>query len=105
MIGRLKQIIYLQSGTLRSAFFLAIVSCLLAIVLYTQKLVKDLRAESRQIVEFYAQTIQRIATADVDAKALGWAFENITRRITFPFVLTQADGEPASWINLNVPEN
>ncbi len=105
MIAWLKRTLYLQSGTLRSVFFGLTVACLFGIVLYTQKLVKELRSESRDIVEFYALTIQRIATTDVDAKALGWAFENITRRINFPLVLTQADGEPSSWIGLNLPEN
>ena len=105
MIQRLKHTLYMMSGTLRGAFFVLIICCIFGIVVYTQQLVRELRAESRDIVEFYAMTIQRIATADVDAKALGWAFENITKRINFPLVLTQANGEPASWIGLDIPEN
>lgn len=105
MIKWMKRTLYLMSGTLRGAFFVLIMSCVFGIVFYTQQLVHDLRAESRDIVEFYAMTIQRIATADVDAKALGWAFENITKRINFPLVLTQANGEPASWIGLDIPDD
>jgi hypothetical protein len=104
MIKWMKRTLYLMSGTLRGAFFVLIISCVFGIVFYTQQLVHDLRSESRDIVEFYALTIQRIATADVDAKALGWAFENITKRINFPLVLTQANGEPASWIGLDIPD-
>ncbi|RPI02808.1 MAG: sensor histidine kinase [Calditrichaeota bacterium] len=104
MIKWMKRTLYLMSGTLRGAFFLLIILFVIGIVYYTQQLVRQLRSESRDIVEFYALTIQRIATADVDAKALGWAFENITQRINFPLILTQADGEPASWIGLDLPE-
>ena len=90
------------SGTLRGIFFIIIIACVIGIVLYTQQMVKELRAEARDIVEFYALTIQRIATADVDPEALGWVFENIVRRINFPLILAQPDGEPSSWIGLNI---
>ena len=105
MINSMKRTLYMLSGTLRGVFFIIIIACVIGIVLYTQQLVRELRAEARDIVEFYALTIQRIATADVDPKALGWVFENIVRRINFPLILTQPDGEPASWIGLDIPSD
>ena len=105
MINSIKRSLYMLSGTLRGAFFIIIIACVIGIVLYTQQLVRELRAEARDIVEFYALTIQRIATADVDPKALGWVFENIVRRINFPLILAQPDGEPASWIGLDIPSD
>ncbi len=102
MINSMKRTLYMLSGTLRGAFFVIIISVVIGIVLYTQQLVRELRAEARDIVEFYALTIQRIATADVDPKALGWVFENIVRRINFPLILAQPDGEPSSWIGLDI---
>ncbi len=103
MIQSMKRTLYMLSGTLRGIFFVIIIGCVIGIVLYTQQLVRELRAEARDIVEFYALTIQRIATADVDPKALGWAFENIVQRINFPLILAQPNGEPASWIGLDIP--
>ncbi len=105
MINSMKRTLYMLSGTLRGAFFVIIISVVIGIVLYTQQLVRELRAEARDIVEFYALTIQRIATADVDPKALGWVFENIVRRINFPLILAQPDGEPSSWIGLDIPSD
>jgi len=102
MISSMKRKLYMLSSTLRGAFFVIIIACVIGIVLYTQQMVRELRAEARDIVEFYALTIQRIATADVDPEALGWVFENIVRRINFPLILTQPDGEPSSWIGLDI---
>jgi len=100
----LKRTVYMLSGTLRGVFFIIIILGVIGIVMYTQQLVQQLRAEARDIVEFYALTIQRLANDDVDPKALGWAFENITRQINFPFIQTRADGEPTSWRGLHIAE-
>lgn len=105
MIQALKQKLYMMSGTFRGIFFIIIIFCVIGIIIYTQTIVRELRHESREIVEFTASMLQRTATDQFDSKMLGWIFENITRRTTFPLVLTQADGEPASWKGLNVPEN
>ena len=102
MVNSIKRTLYMLSGTLRGVFYIIIIACVIGIVLYTQQMVKELRAEARDIVEFYALTIQRIATADVDPEALGWVFENIVRRINFPLILVQPDGEPSSWIGLDI---
>ncbi|NIA30120.1 MAG: hypothetical protein GWP06_09440, partial [Actinobacteria bacterium] len=58
---QLRRTLYMMSGRLRGVFFVLIVVCILAMLIYTQHLVAELRKESRDIVEFYAQTIQRIA--------------------------------------------
>lgn len=105
MIKRVKRSLYMESGTLRGVFFVIIIMSIIGIVLYTQTLVSDLRKETRNIVEFYAQTFQRIASADVDGRALNWVFENINKRTNFPLVLTQPDGEPFSWKGLTIPDS
>ena len=100
-----RRTLYMQSGTLRGIFFMLIILCILVIVLYTQTLVSDLRDEARGIVEFYAKTLQRIASEQIDSETLGWLFENITQKTNFPLILTDASGMPTSWIDINVPEN
>ena len=105
MIKTVKRSLYMESGTLRGVFFVIIIMSIIGIVLYTQTLVSDLRKETRNIVEFYAQTFQRIASADVDGRALNWVFENINKRTNFPLVLTQPDGEPFSWKGLTIPDS
>ncbi len=100
-----RKTIYMLSGTLKGLFFLLMVLSVLVIVLYTQKLVNDLREESRDIVELHAQTIQKIAT-DVEAEeGLGWFFENVIQKTNFPLILADASDNPTSWIGLDVPQD
>ena len=102
MLKSAKRTLYMLSGTLKGVFFVLIIFTVIGIVLYAQKLVGDLREESRDIVEFYAETIQRIGTSDIDSEALGWAFTNITERIDFPIILTDSQGNPTGWRGLNI---
>jgi hypothetical protein len=60
----LRQTIYLFSGTLRRIFFVVLLACVLGTIYYTQRLVNELRKESRQIVEFYSQTYQLIVQTE-----------------------------------------
>lgn len=104
MLKGLRRKLYLMSGTLRGLFFVLIILCITGIVLYTQQLVSELRKESRNIVEFYANTIQRVASDPMNSEALGWVFENITQRTNFPLILANKNGEPSSWKGLGIPE-
>ena len=99
--------LYMQSGTLRGVFFVIIILCILAMVLYTNKLVDDLREETREILEFYAQTYQHIAseTLSLDSETLSWFFINITQKTNFPLVLTDPQRNPNSWKDIGVPDN
>lgn len=101
---QIRRTLYMMSGTLRGVFFVILVICILAMLVYTQRLVDDLRQESRDIVEFYAQTIQRIASDNLSAETLSWLFENITQKTNFPLILTDADGNPSSWKGIGVPD-
>lgn len=104
MIHSLRQKVYMKSARLRGIFYVLIIASIIGIVLYTQQLVSELRSESRDIVEFYANTIQRVASNPMNSEALGWVFENITQRTNFPLILTNADKEPSSWKGLSVED-
>ncbi|NOY59979.1 MAG: HAMP domain-containing histidine kinase [Calditrichaeota bacterium] len=101
---QLRRTLYMMSSRLRGVFFVLIVVCILAMLIYTQHLVAELRKESRDIVEFYAQTIQRIASDNLSAETLSWLFENITQKTNFPLILTDAQGNPSSWKGIGVPD-
>ena len=100
-----RKTLYMMSGTLRAVFFFLIIIAILALTLYTQQMVNGLRQETRQIVEIYVSTIKRIASDPLAPEALGWSFENITRRTNFPLILTDADKNPATWKSIGIPEN
>ncbi|MBN1560113.1 HAMP domain-containing histidine kinase [candidate division KSB1 bacterium] len=98
----MKRTIYLLSGRLRGAFFVLLTLSVVGILLYGQNIVRELRDESRDIVEFYVKTVEGIATADIDAKALGWAFTNINEKIDFPIIMTDPNGIPTGWRGLDI---
>lgn len=101
---QLPRTLYLMSGTLRGLFFLILVICVLAMIIYTQRLVSNLRQESRDLIEFYAFTTQRIASDDISGEALSWLFENITQKTNFPLILTDAQKRPTSWKGIGIPD-
>ncbi len=101
----LRRLLYTFSSTLKGIFFVILVLCVLGAVVYTQQLVGELRQEARDIVDFYAQTYQRIAS-DIEApEGLGWFFVNVIRRTNFPLILTDIKGDPNSWKGIEVAED
>jgi len=100
-----RKTLYMLSGTLRGIFFLLVLICILGIIVYIQRLVDDLRRGSRDIVEFYALTVQRIASDTEAPEGLDWFFQNVLQRTNFPLIVTDNKGNPSSWQGINVPEN
>jgi hypothetical protein len=94
----------MQSSTLKGGFFVVIVFCIIAIVIYTVELVNELRQETRGIAEVYSQIYLFMATKPIDPETLGLFFE-ITQKTIFPMILTDNQHNPSSWKGLNVPDN
>lgn len=102
MFKSFKRTLYMLSGTLKGVFFILIILSVIAILLYAQKLVNDLREESRDIVESYAMMVRRIGTSDdMDSNTLSWVFSNITGRIDFPIIMTDSTKNPTGWRGLD----
>ncbi len=97
--------IYMFSARLKGLFFVLILASVLGIILYTQNLVDDLRKDASNIVQFYAETLQRVASEELAPEALEWFFVNLIQRTNFPLILTDIDGNPVSWKDIKVPEN
>jgi signal transduction histidine kinase len=71
-------------------------------VIFTQKIVKDLRDDNREIVQLYAEIIAGVATSEND-EALNFIFENIIQKVQFPLIQSDVEMIPISWRNL--PDN
>jgi len=100
----LRQTIYLFSGTLRRIFFVVLLACVLGTIYYTQRLVNELRKESRQIVEFYSQTYQLIVQTE-NMEVLDWFLaNNILQKMDFPLIMIDNHGNISSWRGIGVPE-
>jgi signal transduction histidine kinase len=101
---QIRHTLYLMSSRLRGLFFVILVICVLAMILYTHSLVSNLRKESRDLIEFYAFTTERIASDDISGEALSWLFENITQKTNFPLILTDDKKIPVSWKGIGISD-
>ena len=102
---KLRQTLYMLSGRFSGIFFILTITACVALLIYTQHLVKDLRRDAREVAEFYAQTVQKIAYEDIFSEELTWFFDNVTRRTNFPLIIVSPEGEPESWRSISVPDD
>lgn len=93
---------YKYSVNIKAGLFIIGIIIVSAFVIFTQKIVKDLREDNREIVQLYAEIIAGVATDD-DDESLNFIFENIIQKVSFPMIQSDADMNPVSWKNL--PEN
>ncbi len=94
--------IYMFSGTLKGLFFILVVICILIIILYIQSLVSNLRAQTREWIELRVQEIQQLASDEHAGDNLTWGLENIIQKTELPLIVTDQQGNPAAWSNINV---
>jgi two-component sensor histidine kinase len=71
---------------------------------YSQRIVHDLRFQSRTILEFYAQIHSR-AAAENDSTNINFLFENIIQKTNFPVINTDENKHPLYWENISVDPN
>lgn len=86
-----------------SLLFIALV-IIVVLLFYTEKMVDDLRKESRGILQFYAETIAKAASDPLETD-LNFIFENIIKNIYFPIIATNPENEPIFWIGIGIPED
>lgn len=80
-------------------FSIAIV-LIMFLLYYSQIIVNDLRVQSRNMVEFYAQIHSRAVAAD--SSILNFLFEQIIRKTRFPIINTDEHKYPLYWENISV---
>ncbi len=83
----------------KASLFVGAILIILAVLFYTQHILEQLRDNSRRIVRVYAQMISRIGQEDPEAE-YNFIFDEVIRRIDFPIINTDRDGNPLSWRNL-----
>ena len=93
---------YKYSVNIKAGLFILGIILVSAFVLFTQKIVRDLRDDNRDIVQLYAEIIAGVAISEND-ESLNFIFENIIQKVQFPLIQSDADMKPLSWRNL--PEN
>ncbi len=93
---------YKYSVNIKAGLFILGIILVSAFVLFTQKIVRDLRDDNREIVQLYAEIIAGVATSEND-ESLNFIFENIIQKVQFPLIQSDAEMIPISWRNL--PDN
>ncbi|MEE9572252.1 MAG: HAMP domain-containing sensor histidine kinase [Candidatus Neomarinimicrobiota bacterium] len=93
---------YKYSVNIKAGLFILGIILVSAFVLFTQKLVRDLRDDNREIVQLYAEIIAGVATSENDEN-LNFIFENIIQKVQFPLIQSDVEMKPISWRNL--PDN
>lgn len=93
---------YKYSVNIKAGLFILGIILVSAFVLFTQKIVRDLRDYNREIVQLYAEIIAGVAISE-DDENLNFIFENIIQKVQFPLIQSDVEMKPVSWRNL--PDN
>ena len=91
--------LYRHAGNIKASLFILGVSLIIGLLVYTQKLVAELRKDNREIVRLYAILIANVVQDNNDAN-LNFIFENIIQKVKFPLVQSDIDYMPQMWRNL-----
>jgi len=89
-------------GGYKSLLFLLVMAIGLALHLYIQRIVDQLRDEAREHVLFYAQMYAMAAETDSPAD-LSFLFDQIISKTSFPLILTDPDTVAVSYKGIALP--
>ncbi len=97
--------LYRLRAQFKGLLFVLAVGIILFLLFYNYKTVNDLRAESRQVLLFYAKLYASAASTE-SASNLDFIFDEIIQRTNFPIVLTDSERQPTGWKGIDVePDN
>lgn len=85
----------------KGLLFIFALALILTLMFYSQRIVNSLRAESRDIAEFYANLYAAAASAE-SGSGLNFLFEKVILPSNFPFVLTDSEGNPSAWKGVGI---
>lgn len=72
-------------------------------VYYTQVVISELKDNSTRVVNAYAKLWQLVALESTTGQEIGLIFEEIIQKSRFPIVVTDAQGEPQAWREVEIP--
>lgn len=93
--------LYKLKGRFKGLLFIIALAIIVALFFYNYRIVSQLRAESRQVLLFYAQLYASAASAE-SSSSLNFIFDQIILRTNFPIVLADPDGNPNAWKGIDV---
>ncbi len=96
--------LYKLRAQFKGLLFVLAVGIILFLLFYNYKIVNNLRAESRQVLLFYAKLYASAASTE-SASNLNFIFDEIIQRTNFPIVLTDSERQPTGWKGIDVDPN
>jgi len=100
----LKVNLYKLKRHFKGLLFVLAVLIIIILLAYNYRIVKELRAESRDILLFYAQLYASAAEAETSSN-LNFIFDQIILRTDFPIILTDPEGNPSAWKGVDIDPN
>lgn len=97
----MKMNLYRLKGRFKGMLFILALIIIILLISYNYRIVNELRAESRDILLFYANLYASAASAE-NTTNLNFIFDEIILRTNFPIVLTDAEGNPNAWKGLGI---
>ncbi|MFH1852177.1 MAG: HAMP domain-containing sensor histidine kinase [Candidatus Neomarinimicrobiota bacterium] len=90
---------YRHSGNIKAGLFIVGLSLVIALLVYSQRIVEELREDNRQIVRLYSEIIAKTATDQSDSN-LDFVFEEIIKKVQFPIIYSNSELLPVFHRNL-----
>ncbi len=97
------RVLYESSGRFKALLLAAALVIIAVLLFYTEKLVDDLREESRSILQFYAGMYAR-AASDTSSSDVSFIFDQIIKRTYFPIIYTDSRHQPLWWKGIGIDE-
>jgi len=72
-------------------------------IYYTQVVISELKENSSRVVNAYAKLWQLVALESTTGQEIGLIFEEVIQKSQFPIVVTDAQGEPQAWREVDIP--
>ncbi len=94
--------VYRFKGNFKSFLFVMAILLVLGFLYYTQMLVSELQSQSRAFLNFRMKIFEKNINSD-ETQDLSFFFNEVIQQTDYPVIVTDADGNPAFWRNINIP--
>ncbi len=95
---------YRHTANIKTGLLILGLILIFGLMFFTQSLVTSLREDNREIVKLYSE-IMAEAIQNEDGENLNFVFENIIKKVQFPIIQSDKDGNPQSYRNLQIDIN
>ena len=96
--------IYHLKGKFKGLLFIFAIVIIILLLLHSQRIVNQLRADSRDILQFYANLYASAASEETPSN-LNFIFEEIILRTNFPIIQTDPESNPIAWKGIEIESN